>query len=130
MLKMNKQKNILLIMPYGSVGGMERLAYNFYKCYIGMGYNAKALKLIKLDSDIINFGADELYLKDCDFSEMSKTERAFFYFKAPSMIKKIIKREQITHSISFGDMANFFSSLSGTKEFKIGSIHALKSIEF
>ena len=46
------------------------------------------------------------------------------------MINQIIKKNKITHSISFGDMANVFSSLSFTKEYKIGSIHALKSVEF
>ena len=28
-----KEKTILLIMPYGSVGGMERLALSFYNYY-------------------------------------------------------------------------------------------------
>jgi hypothetical protein len=34
-------KNILLIMPYGSVGGMERLALNFFYThyYKSQGYN-------------------------------------------------------------------------------------------
>src|SRR5690606_15739871 len=52
-----------------------------------------------------------------------------FYLKAPSMIRKIIRNENITHSIAFGDMPNIFSSLSKTTEFKIGSIHAVKCIE-
>ncbi|MCF6294473.1 MAG: glycosyltransferase [Flavobacteriaceae bacterium] len=123
-------KKILLIMPYGSVGGMERLALSFYKHYLSKGYKVKALKFIKLKTDIINFGKNELYLKSYDFSSMSKIERSLFYITTPWLIRKIIKKEKITHSISFGDMANLFSSLTLTKEFKIASIHALKSVEF
>ena len=122
-------KTILLIMPYGSVGGMERLALTFYNYYKSKGYHVKALKFIKLESDIINFGDDELYLKPYDFSSMTSLERLQFYLKTPYSIKKIIKKHKVTHSIAFGDMANLFSSLSFTKEFKIGSIHALKSVE-
>lgn len=117
-------------MPYGSVGGMERLAFSFYNHYKKEGYIVKALKFIKLNNDIINFGDDELYLSLSDFSEMSKIERLKFYFSAPLAINKIIKKNTITHSIAFGDMANLFSSLSFSKEYKIGSIHALKSVEF
>ncbi|AIM61441.1 hypothetical protein IX49_13260 [Cellulophaga lytica] len=124
-----KKKNILLLLPYGSVGGMERLALTFYNYYKNKGYNIKALKFIKLESDIIHFGEDELYIKDKDFSEMKTSERALFYFKAPKAIRKVIKKYKITHSIAFGDMANIFSSLTLTNEFKIGSIHALKSVE-
>ncbi|ULC58273.1 glycosyltransferase [Flaviramulus sp. BrNp1-15] len=123
-------KKILLLMPYGSVGGMERLALSFYHHYISKGYKVKALKFIKLETDIINFGDDELYLKNIDFYEMSKLERLKFYFQAPKLIRTIIKKEKISHSIAFGDMANLFSSLTFTKEFKIASIHALKSVEF
>ncbi|GAA3607173.1 glycosyltransferase [Flavivirga amylovorans] len=123
-------KNILLIMPYGSVGGMERLALSFHNHYKKKGYNVKAIKFIKLQSDIINFGEDELYFKDKDFYQMSKSERFKFYSTAPKLLRKVIKEEKITHSIAFGDMANFFSSLTFTKEFKIASIHALKSVEF
>ena len=122
-------KNILLIMPYGSVGGMERLALNFYHYYKEQGYTIKALKFIKLDSDIIHFGDDELYFSNCDFHQMPRKQRMLFYLKAPFRIRKLIKKFKITHSIAFGDMANFFSSLSFSKEFKIGSIHALKSVE-
>lgn len=122
-------KNILLIIPYGGVGGMERLALTFYNHYKQKGYNVKGLKLIKLENDIINFNEDELFLKPYDFSVMSKIERALFYLKAPLMIRKIIKKEKITHSIAFGDMPNILSSLTKTKDFKVGSIHALKSIE-
>lgn len=116
-------------MPYGSVGGMERLALNFYNHYKSKGYVVKCLKFIKLDNDIINFGEDELFFKLYDFAAMSKTERLLFYFKAPYLIHKLIKKYSITHSIAFGDMANLFSSLSFSNEYKIGSIHALKSVE-
>lgn len=123
-------KSILLIMPYGSVGGMERLALSFYNFYKKSGLSVKALKFIKLENDIIHFNEDELFLSDIDFSEMSKIDRLSFYYKAPKAIKNIVKKHKITHSIAFGDMANLFSSLSFSKEYKIGSIHALKSAEF
>ncbi len=129
-MDIKNQKSILLIMPYGSVGGMERLALSFYAFYKSKGYIVKALKFIKLDNDIIHFGEDELYFKGYDFSSMSRLERFSFYFKAPALIKKIVKQHKITHSIAFGDMANLFSSVSFSNEYKIGSIHALKSIEF
>ena len=124
-----KLKSILLIMPYGSVGGMERLALNFYNHYKAQGYQVKGLKFIKLDNDIINFGEDELFFKPYDFVSMSKMERLLFYVKAPYLINKLIKKYNITYSIAFGDMANLFSSLSFSKEYKIGSVHALKSVE-
>lgn len=123
-------KNILLIMPYGSVGGMERLALTFYDYYKAKGYSVKAVKIVKLPNDIINFGEDEYFLSTKDFNEFSSQERAKFYFKIPGMLRQIIKEQQITHSIAFGDMANVFSALTFTKEFKIASIHALKSVEF
>ena len=123
-------KNILLIMPYGSVGGMERLALNFYNQYKSQGYTVKAIKIIQLDSDIIHFGEDEIALSKVDFYQMSFLKRFWFYCKIPFLIHQIIKKNNTTHSISFGDMANVFSSLSFTKEYKIGSIHALKSVEF
>lgn len=123
-------KNILLIMPYGSVGGMERLAHTFYTYYKQKGYFVKAVKLICLKSDIIHFGEDELWLSTKDFGEMSPAKRLLFYTKAPLRLRKIIKKYNITHSISFGDMTNMFSSLTATSEFKVASIHALKSAEF
>ncbi|GAL64925.1 glycosyltransferase [Algibacter lectus] len=129
-MNLENNKRILLIMPYGSVGGMERLALSFYNFYIKKGFYVKALKFITLENDIINFNKDELYLSDKDFSSMSKKDRLLFYFKAPRAIKRIVKEHNITHSIAFGDMANLFSSLSFSKEYKIGSIHALKSVEF
>ncbi len=122
-------KNVLLFMPYGSVGGMERLALTFYEYYKQNGYNVKAVKIIKLESDIINFGSDEYALSTKDFSHFSTFERFFFYLKIPFLVAAIIRKEKITHSISFGDMANLFSSLTFTKEYKIASMHAVKSIE-
>ncbi len=126
---MKETKTILLIMPYGSVGGMERLALTFYNHYKTQGYTIKALKLIKLDSDIINFGDDECFFSDKDFGYMSVVQRILFYLSIPFKLRRLIKKNQITHSIAFGDMANVFSSLTFTKEFKIASIHALKSAE-
>jgi len=122
-------KRILLILPYGSVGGMERLALTFYEYYKSLGFVVKAVKFIKLESDIINFYEDEIFLSSKDFSDMSSFERYAFYLKSPIALRKVIKNNAITHSIAFGDMANLFSSLTFTKEFKIGSIHALKSVE-
>lgn len=123
-------KNILLIMPYGGVGGMERLALNFYNHYKKKGYSVKAIKIIQLDSDIVHFGEDEIVLSTIDFIQMSFLKRFWFYCKIPFLIHQIIKKNKITHSISFGDMANVFSSLSFSKEFKVASIHSFKSIEF
>lgn len=117
-------------MPYGSVGGMERLALNFYTHYKQQGYSVKAIKIIQLPSDIIHFGNDEIALSTVDFYEMSFVKRLMFYLKIPYLIHKIVKQNKTTHSIAFGDMANVFSSLSCTSEFKIASIHALKSVEF
>ncbi|UOB17078.1 glycosyltransferase [Abyssalbus ytuae] len=122
-------KNILLIIPYGSVGGMERLALTFYNHYKKQGYKVKTVKLIKLKSDIINFGNDEYHLSKKDLSSFNVVNRFLFYLNSPLRIRRIIKKERFTHSISFGDMANIFSSLTCTKEFKIGSIHSFKSIE-
>ena len=123
-------KNIMLIIPYGSVGGMERLAYNFYTYYKENGFNVKVIKLIQLKSDIINFGADEIPMSTKDFSDMKFVVRLIFYLKMPYLIRKEIKKHNIVHSISFGDMCNVFSSLTFTEEHKVASIHALKSVEF
>ncbi len=122
-------KRILLIIPYGGVGGMERLAFSFYNYYKSKGYFIKAVKFIKLDSDIINFGDDELFFSDKDYVHMSRGERLKFNVFAPSRLRKLILKNNITHSITFGDPPNLYSSLTFTKEFKIGSIHALKSVE-
>lgn len=123
-------KNILLIMPYGGVGGMERLAFNFYNQYKKKGCTVKVLKIIQLNSDIVRFGENEIALSTIDFIEMPFWKRFWFYCKIPFLIHQIIKKNKITHSISFGDMANVFSSLSFSKEFKVASIHSFKSIEF
>jgi hypothetical protein len=87
----SNKKSILLIMPYGSVGGMERLAIHFYNYYKSIGVTVKGLKFIKLSTDIINFGEDEIFFKHHDFNAMSKIERLLFYFNAPNLIRKIIK---------------------------------------
>lgn len=122
-------KRILLIMPYGSVGGMERLALHFYNYYKTQGHHVYAVKFFGLPSDIINFHQDEWALSTKDLHELSKVKRLWFYVSAPFKLRKLIKNNNITHSIAFGDMANIFSALTYTKEFKIGSIHALKSVE-
>lgn len=122
-------KQILLIIPYGGVGGMERLAISFYNHFKTKGHETKVLKFIKLPNDIINFGEDELFLSDKDYANMSKINRLNFNFTAPLRLRKLIKKYKITHSISFGEPANIYNSLTYTKEFKVGSIHALKSVE-
>lgn len=116
-------------MPYGSVGGMEKLALTFYTHYKGLGYNVKAIKIIQLDDDIVTFGADEFKLSTRDFANYTKFERAKFYFSIPKKLRSIIEENNIDYTISFGDMANCFSALSKTSENKIASIHALKSVE-
>lgn len=120
---------ILLIMPYGSVGGMERLAKTFYELYRSQGHCVKAVKIIGLRNDIVNFGADEIVFSQKDFCDYSIVTRSLLYLSMPLKLRRIIKQEHITHSISFGDMANMVSSFTGTSEFKIASIHALKSVE-
>lgn len=122
-------KNILLMIPYGSVGGMERLALNFYTFYKSMGYNVKVIKLIQLQTDIINFEDDEIAFSKKDFFNMSFLYRFYFYLKIPFLVRKAIKKYDIHHTISFGDMCNVFNSLTLTSEHKIASIHALKSVE-
>ncbi|MCM5663417.1 glycosyltransferase [Galbibacter mesophilus] len=122
-------KRILLIVPYGSVGGMERLAFSFYTFLKAKGHYVKALKLMKLDNDIIHFGGDELFLSKKDFHEMTKSQRASFYINSIFKLRSLIKKHKITHSISFGALPNIFSSLTFTKDCKIASIHALKSVE-
>ncbi|SFD07816.1 glycosyltransferase [Algibacter pectinivorans] len=122
-------KRILLILPYGGVGGMERLAYSFYNFYKKQGYFIKAVKFIKLESDIINFDEDELFLSKLDYQDMTKANRLLFNLKAPLKLRALIKKHKITHSIAFGDPPNLYSSLTFTNEYKIGSIHALKSVE-
>jgi glycosyltransferase involved in cell wall biosynthesis len=122
-------KRILLIIPSGGVGGIERLAINFYHFYKEKGYFVKVLKVIKQPSDIVNFGEDELCLSDKDFIEMKKINRLLFYLKSPYHLRKIIKKYKFTDTLGFGDMPNIFSSLTFTNEHKIVSLHALKSVE-
>lgn len=122
-------KRILLIIPYGGVGGMERLALSFYNHYKKTGQYIKVVKFIKLADDIINFGEDELFLSDKDYFEMPKVSRLAFNFTAPYKLRNLIRKHNITDSISFGEPANIYSSLTYTKEFKVGSVHALKSVE-
>lgn len=121
---------ILLIIPYGGVGGIERLALNFYNFYKAKGFEVKVLKFIRLPTDIIHFGDDEWSLSDIDFSDMGRLERLFFYVKAPWRLRQILKKNRFDYSLGFGDMANIFSSLTFTKEYKIVSIHSTKSREF
>lgn len=116
-------------MPYGSVGGMEKLAFTFYNHYKSLGYQVTAVKIIKLEDDIVNFGKDELSFSSKDFAAYSKIDRIKFYNSLPKKLKNIIIKKEIDYTISFGDMANCFSALSKTSETKIASIHALKSVE-
>lgn len=121
---------ILLIIPYGGVGGIERLSLNFYNFYKSKGYEVKVLKIIKLPTDIVNFGEDEWSLSNIDFSGMGRLERLFFYVKVPWKLRQIIKKNRFDYSLGFGDMSNIFSSLTFTSEYKIVSIHSTKSKEF
>lgn len=123
-------KRILLIIPSGGVGGIERLASNFYNYYKSQGYEVKVVKIIKQQSDFINFSEDELFLSELDLGDMGKLSRILFYLKSPFIIRRIIKANKITHSIGFGDVANLFSSLTFTREMKMVSLHGLKSVEF
>jgi len=123
-------KKVLLVIPYGSVGGMERLALYFYGHYKKKGIKVLVVKFFSLGNDIIYFGNDEIALSKIDLHEMSVLKRLSFYLSCPLRLHRIVKKNGITHTISFGDMANLFSSLSFSKEFKVGSIHALKSSEF
>lgn len=118
-----------MLMPYGSVGGMEKLAYTFYLNYKKLGYKVKAVKIVGLEDDIIHFGDDEIILSSKDFADYSFLGRFSFYAKIPLLLRKIILKYQIDYTISFGDMANCFSALTFTRERKIASIHAVKSIE-
>lgn len=120
---------ILLIIPYGGVGGMERLALNLYRHYRSLGDRVKVMKLVRLPDDIVNFGEDEIALSERDLTEMSALRRAGFYLSIPFSIASAVRAHGITHSIALGDMGNLFSSLSPSREFKVASIHSLKSVE-
>lgn len=122
-------RRILLIIPYGGVGGMERLALNLYRHYRSLGDRVKVMKLVRLPDDIVNFGEDEIALSERDLTEMSALRRAGFYLSIPFSIASAVRAHGITHSIAMGDMGNLFSSLSPSREFKVASIHSLKSVE-
>ncbi|WP_282042451.1 glycosyltransferase [Halomonas alimentaria] len=119
----------MLIIPYGGVGGMERLALNLYRHYCGLGDRVKVIKLVRLSDDIVNFGKDEIALSELDLVNMSPIQRVGYYFSIPLSIARAVRTHGITHSIALGDMGNLFSSLSPSCEFKVASIHALKSAE-
>lgn len=122
-------RHILLIIPYGGVGGMERLALNLYRHYRSLGDGVKVIKLVRRPDDIVNFGEDEIALSECDLAGMSPLRRVGFYLSIPSSIARVVRAHGITHSIAMGDMGNLFSSLSPSREFKVASIHSLKSAE-
>jgi glycosyltransferase involved in cell wall biosynthesis len=123
------EPRILLIIPCGGVGGMERLALNLYRHYLALGYTVKVVKLVALAGDIVNFDQDEIALADRELAQMSLLRRCLFYLGVPLRLAGIVRRHRITHSIGFGDMANLFSSLGPSREFKVASIHSLKSME-
>lgn len=108
---------------------MERLALHLYKHYLSLGDHVKVIKLVRLPDDIVDFGNDEIALSERDLTQLSALRRLAFYLSIPLSIARIIREHRITHSISFGDMGNLFSSLSLSREFKVGSIHSLKSAE-
>jgi len=122
-------RHILLILPYGGVGGMERLALNLYRHYRSLGDQVKVIKQIRLPDDIVNFGEDEIALSERDLTRMSALQRLGFYLSIPFSIARAVRAHGITHSIALGDMSNLFSSLSPSREFKVASIHSLKSVE-
>lgn len=122
-------KNILLILPYGGIGGMEKLAENLYTFYTKQGHVVKVVKIVQLPTDVVHFGEDEIAFSQVDLSAMSSLKRYLFYAQIPFLLRRYIHQYKITHSIAFGDFTNLFSSVTFTKEFKIGSIHSLKSVE-
>lgn len=123
------ERRVLLIIPYGGVGGMERLALNLYRHYRSLGGGVKVIKLVRLPDDIVNFGEDEIVLSERDLVQMTPLRRIGFYLSVPISIARAVRAHGITHSIAFGDMGNLFSSLSPSCEFKVASIHSLKSVE-
>jgi glycosyltransferase involved in cell wall biosynthesis len=122
-------RHILLIIPYGGIGGMERLALNLYRHYRSLGDGVKVIKLVRRPDDIVNFGKDEIALSERDLAAMSPLRRVHFYLTIPWSIARTVRAHGITHSIAMGDMGNLFSSLSPSREFKVASIHSLKSAE-
>jgi glycosyltransferase involved in cell wall biosynthesis len=123
------ERRVLLIIPYGGVGGMERLAVNLYRHYRSLGDRVKVIKLVRLPDDIVNFGKDEIVLSERDLAQMNPLRRTGFYLSIPISIARVVRAHGITHSIAFGDMGNLFSSLSPSLESKVASIHSLKSVE-
>lgn len=123
------KRRILLIIPYGGVGGMERLALHLYRHYRSLGDTVKVVKLVRLPDDFINFGEDEIALSETDLADMPAWRRFAFYLSIPRTIARAVREHAITHSIAFGDMGNLFSSLSLSGEFKVASLHSLKSME-
>lgn len=131
-MRMNQDSDgrcILLILPYGGVGGMERLALNMYRHYRGLGDRVLVMKIVGTPEDIVTFGADEIVLSHRDLIHMSPLTRLAFYMSIPYSIAKTIREHDVTHSIAFGDMSNLFSSLSPSREFKVASIHSLRSVD-
>ena len=122
-------RRILLILPYGGVGGMERLTLNLYRHYRSLGDTVKVMKLVRLPDDIVNFGDDEIALSERDLAGMSPLRRIGFYLSIPLSIARAVMAHGITHSIAMGDMCNLFSSVSPSREFRVASIHSLKSVE-
>lgn len=123
------KRRILLIIPYGGVGGMERLAWNMYRHYRDLGDTVKVVKVVGLENDIVNFGEHEIVLSRLDLVDLSPVKRYWFYLSIPLAIARVVRKHGITHSIAFGDVSNLFSSLSPSREFKVASIHSLKSVE-
>ena len=97
--------HVLLIIPYGGVGGMERLALNLYRHYRGLGDRVKVIKLVRMPDDIVNFGDDEIVLSKRDLVQMTPLRRIGFYLSIPISIAKAVWTHGITHSIAFGDKA-------------------------
>ena len=122
-------RHILLMIPYGGVGGMERLALNLYRHYRSLGDGVKVIKLVRRPDDIVNFGEDEIALSERDLAGMSPLRRVGFYLSIPLSIARAVRAHGITHSIAMGDMCNLFSSVSPSREFRVASIHSLKSVE-
>lgn len=108
---------------------MERLALNMYQHYRDLGDTVKVVKVVGLGNDIVNFGEDEIVLSRLDLVDLAPAKRYWFYLSIPLAITRLVRKHGITHSIAFGDVANLFSSLSASREFKVASIHSLKSVE-
>lgn len=109
---------------------MERVAKTFYDHYVSLKYYVKVIKIVGLKNDILTFGKDEYSLSSVDFIDMSKFQRLKFYIKAIITIRRFKIKNNITHTISFGDLSNVYNSLSFSSDYKVASIHALKSVEF